>query len=45
MFWLGLKLNYSHFLQGPTGDPGYNGLKGDDGDSKPGFKGELTLNI
>jgi len=32
-------------LQGPTGDPGYNGLKGDDGDSQPGLKGELALNI
>jgi len=31
------------FLQGPTGDPGYNGLKGDMGDSKPGSKGELIL--
>jgi len=33
------------FLQGPTGDPGYNGLKGDKGDSQPGSKGEVTLNM
>lgn len=38
-------MNLLTLLQGPPGDPGYNGLKGDDGDSQPGLKGELILNI
>lgn len=30
-------------LKGPIGDIGYPGDKGEDGDSQPGYKGELFL--